>query len=284
MNSPDFEIYMPDTAQPVSGITLEEALSATTHLGIAAHPDDLEIMAIHGILAGFRGGGASFAGVVLTNGSGAPRGARFAGLSNAELAALRKEEQKEAARVGRYRAVAFMNFASQDVRSGSGVVESLARVLQAARARVVYTHSLLDAHSTHSAAAWRVIQTLRSLPEDFLPEQVFGCEVWRGLEWLPARWRVTFDCSDHLELQKSLLDAFKTQVESGKRYDFAIPGRRAANATMNDPNAVDNAQAVAYAMDLTPLTRDKTLSPRAYLQKILRDFEQEALSTLPNDA
>jgi len=104
------------------------------------------------------------------------------------------------------------------------------------------------------------------------------------LEWLPARWRVTFDCSDHLELQKSLLDAFKTQVESGKRYDFAIPGRRAANATMNDPNAVDNAQAVAYAMDLTPLTRDKTLSPRAYLQKILRDFEQEALSTLPNDA
>ena len=284
MNSPDFEIYMPDTAQPVSGITLEEALSATTHLGIAAHPDDLEIMAIHGILAGFRGGGASFAGVVLTNGSGAPRDAKFAGLSDAELAALRKEEQKEAARVGRYGTVVFMNFASQDVRSGGGVVENLARVLQAARARVVYTHSLLDAHSTHSAAAWRVIQTLRSLPEDFLPEQVFGCEVWRGLEWLPARWRVTFDCSDHLELQKSLLDAFKTQVESGKRYDFAIPGRRAANATMNDPNAVDNAQAVAYAMDLTPLTRDKTLSPRAYLQEILRGFEQEALSTLPDDA
>ena len=104
------------------------------------------------------------------------------------------------------------------------------------------------------------------------------------MEWLPARWRVALDCSENLELQKSLLEVFKTQVESGKRYDLAIPGRRAANATMNDPNAVDNAQAVAYAMDLTPLTRDKTLSPRAYLQEILRGFEQEALSTLPDDA
>ncbi len=284
MNSSELEIYLPGSEQTVSAAVAEQALASATHLGIAAHPDDLEIMAIDGILKGFSGGGNVFAGVVLTDGSGAPRAGKFSSVSDAELAALRKKEQKEAARIGRYSALVFMNFSSQEIRSRCGVVETLARVLQAAHPRVVYTHSLLDAHPTHAAAAWRVIQALRSLPEEFLPEQVFGCEVWRGLEWLPARWRVTFDCSEHLALQRQLLDAFKTQVESGKRYDFAIPGRRAANATMNDPNAVDNAQAVAYAMDLTPLTRDKTLSPRAYLQEILRGFEQEALSTLPDDA
>lgn len=284
MNPPELEIYVPDAAQTVSGTSAEQVLASITHLGIAAHPDDLEIMAIDGILKGFSGRGNVFGGVVLTDGRGAPRSGKFSSLSDDELALLRKEEQKEAARIGSYGALVFLNFSSRDVRQGSSVVDSLARVLQMARPRWVYTHSLLDAHPTHSAAAWRVIQALRSLPEEFLPEQVFGCEVWRGLEWLPARWRVTFDCSEHLALQRQLLDAFKTQVESGKRYDFAIPGRRAANATMNDPNAVDNAQAVAYAMDLTPLTRDKTLSPRAYLQEILRGFEQEALSTLPDDA
>jgi Uncharacterized proteins, LmbE homologs len=284
MNPPELEIYVPDTAQTVSGTSAERVLASITHLGIAAHPDDLEIMAIDGILKGFSGGGNMFGGVMLTDGRGAPRAGKFSNLSDAELAALRKEEQKEAARIGSYGALVFMNLTSRDLRQDSSVVESLARVLQAARPRWVYTHSLLDAHPTHSAAAWRVIQALRSLPADMLPEQVYGCEVWRGLEWLPTRWRVAFDCSDHLELQKELLEVFKTQIESGKRYDRAILGRRAANATMNEPNAVDKARALTYAMDLTPLVRDKTLSPRAYLLEILRDFEQEALSTLPDDA
>jgi hypothetical protein len=86
------------------------------------------------------------------------------------------------------------------------------------------------------------------------------------------------------KLQKELLEVFKTQIEGGQRYDRAILGRRAANATMNEPNTVDKARALTYAMDLTPLVRDKTVSPRAYLLEILRDFEQEALSILPDDA
>ena len=241
MNPPELEIYVPDVVQTVSGTSAERVLASITHLGIAAHPDDLEIMAIDGILKGFSGGGNVFGGVVLTDGRGAPRSGKFSSLSDNELALLRKEEQKEAARIGSYGALVFMNYASRDLRQGGSVVESLARVLQAARPRIVYTHSLLDAHPTHTAVAWRVIQALRSLPADMLPEQVYGCEVWRGLEWLPVRWRVAFDCSDHLELQKELLEVFKTQIEGGKRYDRAILGRRAANATMNEPNTVDKA-------------------------------------------
>jgi len=284
MDTPEFEIYLPGAEQTASSTMPVQALAAVTHLGIGAHPDDLEIMAIDGILKGFSGGDNVFAGVVLTDGRSAPRAGKFAALSDPELAALRKEEQKEAARIGRYGALVFMNFVSRDLRSGNAVIENLGQVLQAARPRVVYTHSLLDAHPTHAAAAWRVIQALRGLPAEMLPEQVFGCEVWRGLEWLPKRFRVAFDCSEHPRLQTQLLAVFKTQVESGKRYDRAIPGRRAANATMNEPDAVDQTRALAFAMDLNPLVRDKALSARAYLREILRDFEREALSALPDDA
>ena len=285
MSAAIFEVYVPETGELVSDAAAEqELLASITHLGIAAHPDDLEIMAIDGILKGYAGGGSVFGGVVLTDGRGAPRAGKFAAWSDDQLAALRKEEQKTAARIGRYGALVFMNYASQEIRQRNAVVQSLARLLIMARPRWVYSHSLLDSHPTHTAAAWRVIQALRGLPAAMLPERIFGCEVWRGLEWLPKRFQVAFDCSERLELQRELLTVFGTQVESGKRYDHALPGRRAANATMDEPNAVDNARAVAYAMDLNPLARDKTLSPRVYLREILTEFEQTALSSLPDDA
>ena len=41
------EIFVPD------GVSAAEALRRTTHMGIAAHQDDLEIMALEGILACF---------------------------------------------------------------------------------------------------------------------------------------------------------------------------------------------------------------------------------------
>ena len=39
------EVFVPD------GLAPEPALRRLTHLGIGAHPDDLEFMALHGILA-----------------------------------------------------------------------------------------------------------------------------------------------------------------------------------------------------------------------------------------
>ncbi len=62
------EIFVPDGLQPAP------ALARTTHMGISAHQDDLEIMAVHGILECFQRQDRWFCGVVVTNGSGSPRG------------------------------------------------------------------------------------------------------------------------------------------------------------------------------------------------------------------
>src|SRR3990170_4629582 len=58
------EVFVPD------GLPVEAALARTTHLGIGAHQDDLEIMAIHGILSCFHQKDHWFTGVVVTDGGG----------------------------------------------------------------------------------------------------------------------------------------------------------------------------------------------------------------------
>ena len=58
------QIFIPD------GLPAAEALARTTHLAIGAHQDDLEIMAIDGILQCFQRQDRWFSGVVVTNGRG----------------------------------------------------------------------------------------------------------------------------------------------------------------------------------------------------------------------
>ena len=55
------------------------------------------------------------------------------------------------------------------------------------------------------------------------------------------------------------LEVFDSQICGGKRYDLATEGRRVANATYAASHGVDTATAFSYAMDLTPLIKDKNL-------------------------
>ena len=73
------QVFVPD-GQPV-----EAALARTTHLGISAHQDDLEIMAIDGILKCFQQPDRWFTGVVVTNGSGSPRTGLYANTTDEEM-------------------------------------------------------------------------------------------------------------------------------------------------------------------------------------------------------
>ena len=60
------EFLVPDSE------SVESALERTTHMGIGAHPDDLEIMAYHGILECFMDNRKWFLGITVTNGAGSP--------------------------------------------------------------------------------------------------------------------------------------------------------------------------------------------------------------------
>src|SRR6187549_1717964 len=107
LHLPTADIFIPD------GLPAGDALARITHLGIGAHQDDLEFMAFHGILQCFHSTTEWFGGVTCTNGSGSARTGSYAGFTDVEMMAVRREEQRQAAIVGRFGAMVQLDYPSR---------------------------------------------------------------------------------------------------------------------------------------------------------------------------
>jgi LmbE family N-acetylglucosaminyl deacetylase len=274
---PNAELFVPD------GAPAETALSRTTHLCIGAHQDDLEIMAAHGILECFGRDDAFFTGVVVTDGAGSSRSGLYAGSSDAELAQVRRREQRKAAVVGEYSAQVQLGFSSAQAKAKQGlerdaVVGDLEQLLRLARPRIVYTHNPADKHDTHVAVMLRTLEALRRLAPDARPERVIGCEVWRDLDWLSDGDKVVMPLDERQGLQAALLGVFDSQISGGKRYDLATLGRRRAHATYSESHHGDRHSALAYGMDLTPLLTSH--DPKSLVLELIRRFSLEVAEKL----
>ena len=270
------ELFVPD------GLPPEEALARTTHMAIGAHQDDLEIMAYDGIQKCFQQPDKWFTGVVVTNGSGAPREGIYADYTDDDMRLVRRKEQKKAAVVGEYAAQVLLDYPSSAVKDPSNVgpVADIAAALEAARPEVVYAHNLADKHDTHVSVTLRTIAAIRGLPEAERPKALYGCEVWRDLDWMVDGDKVSFDTSEHENFQAALLGIFDSQVAGGKRYDLATMGRRRANATYFASHDVDVSLGMWFAMDLTPLIADPSKDIRAYVQEYIDRFANEIAERL----
>ena len=270
------EIFVPD------GAPVEVALERTMYMAIGAHQDDLEIMAFDGILKGFQCDTCWFTGVVVTNGAGSPRADLYSDYTDEEMQVVRRREQKKAAVIGEYSAQVLLDYPSTVLKDSAdkAPVEDLYALLHMARPEIVYTHNLADKHDTHVAVALRVIETLRRLPAEMRPKYLYGCEVWRNLDWMLDSDKVTFDVSTHQGLQAALLGVFDSQVCGGKRYDLATMGRRQANATYFASHDTDVAAGLIFAMDLTPLIEDPSLSVAAYAQGFITRLAQEVTARI----
>lgn len=265
------QLFVPD------GLLAERALARTTHMAVGAHQDDLEIMAFDGILKCFQREDRWFTGVVVTNGAGSPRDDLYKDYTDEAMRAVRIKEQKKAAVLGEYAAQALLDYPSSAVKDSSNKdpLEDITLLLKMAQPEVVYTHNLADKHDTHVAVTLRVIEAIRTFPEQDRPRSLYGCEVWRDLDWMVDEDKVAFDCSGHQNLQAALLGVFDSQVSGGKRYDLATMGRRRANATYFASHGTDVATGLIYAMDLTPLIQDPTQDIQSYVQAYLNRFAQE---------
>lgn len=253
------------------------ALASVTHLGIAAHADDLEIMAYHGIRSGER-----FGGVVCTDGAGAPRAGAFAGLSDEDMRRLRREEQHEAARRGGYAVVVQLDHPSRDVKHGvrPDVVRDLAAVLDATRPEVVYTHNPMDAHVTHLGACAAAVDAIRSLPPGARPARVLGCEGWRGLDWLPDADKTWLDLGRDDAAWSRLIRAFASQTEGGRPYDEGALGRARANAVFREARDVGGGERLWLAVDLTEVATDGGPDLERFVRERLARFQAEVLGAL----
>jgi LmbE family N-acetylglucosaminyl deacetylase len=267
------ELYVPD------GWPAEQALARTTHLAIAAHQDDLEIMAIEPILSCFQQKDKWFTGVVVTDGRGSPRDDLYKDYTDEDMRVVRFKEQKKAAFVGEYATLILLDYPSKAIKDGSNQppIEDIVKLLKATRPQIVYTHNLADKHDTHVGVALKVIEAVRRLPKEEQPEHLYGCEVWRDLDWMIDTDKVPFDCSPHESLQAALLGVFDSQICGGKRYDLATMGRRRANATYFASHGTDVTTGLAYGMDLTPLITNPGRDVGAYVQEFIQHFAQEVV-------
>jgi LmbE family N-acetylglucosaminyl deacetylase len=273
-------VFVPDDLAP------GQALARTTHMAISAHQDDIEIMAMDGILRCFQRDDQWFTGVVVTNGAGSPRSGLYERYTDEAMQKIRIKEQKKAATVGEYAAQVLLGYPSGAVkdRSNQDVTADLVTLLKTAAPQIVYTHNLADKHPTHVGVALKVIEAVRKLPAAERPEHLYGCEVWRDLDWMLDNDKIAFDLSGQEGIQTALLGLFDSQVSGGKRYDLATMGRRRAHATYFASHGTDVTTGLSYAMDLTPLIEDPTRDIAAYVQSVIDRFAAEVRKMITGES
>lgn len=259
------EVYYPSTRKN----------KTIKYLCFAAHQDDVEIMAFDGILKGYLSKVYSFAAVVTTDGGGSARTGEYKDYTDDMMKKVRIDEQKQASEIGRYEVLYLLNYSSKEVKdpNTTSLVDDYVEILKEIKPQVVYTHNLLDKHDTHVAVAIKVIKALRKLPKELRPKVVYGCEVWRDLDWVNPEMKIEFNVTKKPKLAKDILNVFKSQIAGGKRYDLATTGRRLANATYAQSHSVDNAKRVSVAIDLTPLIENPNLPLKQYVLSYIDGFK-----------
>lgn len=267
------DVFIPDGSPEV------EALTRTTHLGIGAHQDDLEFFAYHGIESCFAKNDAWFTGVTCTDGSGSSRTGPYANVTDEEMQTIRAEEQRKAASIGEYSAMIQLDYPSSTIKNANdeSCVDDLFSILSQTRPETVYLHNPADKHDTHIAVLVRCLAALRRLPAEQRPKQVWGCEIWRGLDWLLDEDKGILPTSARPNLQAALNGVFDSQIQGGKRYDLAVMGRRLANATFFESHAADSETGLTWAMNLSPLVENESLDlvdyTLAYVERLKTDIQ-----------
>jgi LmbE family N-acetylglucosaminyl deacetylase len=271
LKNPDADVYVQD------GSTVAEALAKTTHLAVGAHQDDIELMALHGILQCFHQSDRWFSGVTVTDGAGSARSGAYEKYTDEQMRKVRVSEQRKAALVGDYACQIQLGFPSAVVKDASrdDVAVYLQAIFEGATPEVVYLHNPADKHDTHVACCLRAIAALRKLPADKRPTKVYGCEVWRGLDWLADADKQLLRLYDRANIAEALCGVYDSQITGGKRYDLAIEGRYLANATFNESHEVDKYQRLSFAMDLTPLVQDPSINVGDFTLGLLRNMKDD---------
>ena len=164
----------------------KQALARTTHLAVAAHQDDIEIMAAAPILACFQQPDRWFTGVVVTDGRGSPRDDLYKNYSDEEMRLVRFKEQKKAAVVGEFAAQMLLDYPSKMVKDGAEIkpVEDLTALFLAARPQVSTPTTWPTNTTPTSPSRSKPSPPCAACRSKRAPEKVYGCEVWRDLDWL----------------------------------------------------------------------------------------------------
>ncbi len=242
------DIFIPD-GEPVDAAF---SRTRTTHLGIGPHQDDLDFMALHGILQCFHSQQKWFGGIICTDGAGSVHSGPYADNSPSQLWKIRMQEQCVAATIGHYSFAAQLGFPSKELSHPHRreLIPELTALFGKMKPEVVYTHNPADKHETHLRVLVALLQALKEAPPTHRPKRLWGCEMWHGLDWLVDGDKVILDVGGHGHFAgaAALNGVFDSQIAGGKRYDLAVEGRRRANATLLDAYSGDTLTEASFTL------------------------------------
>lgn len=264
------------------GNTETMAREKTTRLAIVAHQDDVEILAYSGIQACYKNEEEGFSAIILTSGVNSPRKGKYKEVTGAEMREIRRQEQINAAKLGDYRSLTMLGYESSAVKNNEDthLVEELSKMILEFKPTVIYTHNLADKHETHVAVAMRVLEALKSIRDEYRPEKLYGCEVWRGLDWVMDEDKVLLDTSNRPDLALGLLKVFESQIDGGKRYDLAEIGRRHANVTFASSHEVDELESGNFAIDMTKWIEKDSLKPEEIMEEYIEKLKADIIGRI----
>lgn len=270
------QIFVPDGANEA------DALGRTTHLCIAAHQDDIELMAYPAIAECFGVPDKWFTGVVVSDGAGSPRSGIYGDYSDDQMKSVRAVEQNKAAFIGDYSAMLQLGYTSKDIKdsNNNSIVNEILKLIRETKPKYIFTHNPADKHDTHIGVATKVIRAIRLLKPSERPLKVYGLEVWRDLDWVNEDMKVVFDASSRPNIATSLVGVFDSQICGGKRYDLAAIGRRTANATYAASHGCDEFSGISNGIDMTELMENDMISVEDYILKYINAFKQDVLNRL----
>lgn len=206
---------------------------ADTALVIAAHPDDGEFgCAGYVRLLAARGWDVDF--LICTNGA---KGTEDRTMTRERLIAMRREEQREAARRLGARDVYFLDHEDSELRYDRALLEQIVRHLRRLRPRTVLTHDPTDIiirdsfinHPDHRAAGTAALDAVYPTARDHLnfPEHLAeGLEphkVREVLLWNSNQPNFDVDITAEVDAKIHALSAHVSQF--GKQEDFATFSR-----------------------------------------------------------
>ncbi len=261
---------------------METKVPATTNLlAIASHHDDIELMAMDGVLKAYGSKKYAFYACVVGDASNCNKIGKYADCSDKELMETRNQEQARASQIGEYEDLILLKKSQSDIEDldNTTIVKELQKIILDINPDVVYTHNIFDRNLSHVRLALKVIEAILALPEESRPRLLYGCEIFRSLDWLPERYRVNFDISDNKEIQSRLIGVYDTMAEHSQNFAKAVVGRKLSNATFLGDKMGEEDKMLWFGLNLTPVI-SKGIPLKDYVIKILNDYNKEMLDNI----
>jgi glucosamine-6-phosphate deaminase len=255
---------------------LQAALAKTTHVGVGAHQDDIEIMAGPMLLKNKD----HWMNIIVTDGAASKSilNGMATELTPKQLTDMRQREQREAARETgtpviqlKYPSAAVNGHMGEGKRQEAAF--ALGTLFSAMpKTEEVFGHNPIDKHATHLAVLAVQTAALRAAQHKNL-KNVYAMEVWGGLTGIPEAQLSMFVVEDGRDLAaiNTLIGKYQSQIQGqGRDYAATTTARMVGHGGyVSNPHLNNPPEGMVIGLNITDFTKGESNDMGALAKELL---------------